>query len=315
MATVIGRAGVPVSEPMGTALASAGATRRAAPPGTRSAPSHRRWRPGPGSFFARLGIGLGLLVIVLSLGAPLLAPHDPLLVDLHTGLQPPSGQHWLGTDALGRDVWSRLLWAGQTSLSVAAVIVVLTLTVGLGLGLVAGYCGGVLDDLAMRLTDLCAALPSLIVTLALIGVLGPSLPTLILALSLTGWTFYARLTRSLVLRTCTQEFVLAAHALGATPCRIALRHVLPAVWAPVAVQLSLNVGGIVLSLAGLSFLGLGIQPPTPEWGAMLVDARPFLASAPHLVVPPGLAIFLLVFGCNALAESLAHRHSPSGAMA
>lgn len=260
-----------------------------------------------GSYCALLWSGLGLLVIGLSLCAPLLAPYDPVAVDLGSSLQPPSARHWLGTDQLGRDVWSRLLWAGQTSVGVATVVLALTLTEGLVVGLVAGYGGGLIDDLAMRLTDLCSALPHLILSLALIGALGPSLSTLILALSLTGWTSYARLTRSLVLQTRTQEFVLAAYALGARHSRLLLQHVLPAVVGPVAVQGSLNVGGIILAIAGLSFLGLGIQPPTPEWGAMLVDTRPFLASALHLVLPPGLAIFLVVLGFNALAELLGNR--------
>ncbi len=267
------------------------------------APRRRGHRPD----IAWLGIGLWLLLSGLSLAAPLLAPYDPLAIDLSASLQPPSGQHWLGTDQLGRDVWSRLLWAGRTSISVALLILTLTAVIGNLVGLLAGYWGGLLDDLAMRLTDLCAALPPIIVSLALIGTLGPSLPTLILALALTGWTPYARLMRSLVLQRRTADFVLAAAALGARPHRILLRHVLPSVLAPVAVQVSLNVGGLMLSIAGLSFLGLGIQPPTPEWGTMLVDARPFLASALHLVIPPGLAIFLVLCGCNALAELLAER--------
>lgn len=262
------------------------------------------WRSGLRSQAALLGIGLAWLLIVLSLGAPLLAPYDPVTVDLDAGMQRPSWQHWLGTDQLGRDVWSRLLWAGRTSVGLATVIAVLTLTVGMGLGLLAGYGGGLLDDLAMRLTDFVSALPPIILTLACIGTLGPSLLTMVLALALTGWTPYARLARSLVLRMRTQEWVLAVYALGARPRRILFRHVLPAALGPVAVQVSLNVGGTILTVAGLSFLGLGVQPPTPEWGAMLVEARPFLASAPHLVLPPGLAIFLVVFGFTALAERL-----------
>lgn len=274
----------------------------------RVQPPLRHGRSGLRSHSALLGIGLAWLLIVLSLGAPLLAPYDPVRVDLDAGMQRPSWQHWLGTDQLGRDVWSRLLWAGRTSVSVATVIAVLTLAVGMGLGLVAGYGGGLLDSLAMRLTDFVSALPPIILTLACIGTLGPSILTLILALALTSWTPYARLARSLVLQMRTQEWVLAVYALGALPRRILLRHVLPAVLGPVAMQVSLNVGGIILTVAGLSFLGLGIQPPTPEWGAMLVEARPFLASAPHLVLPPGLAIFLVVFGFTALAEWLTSRH-------
>lgn len=275
-----------------------------------SSPVPETRRTGYHSALALLGIGGALLLSMLSLAAPLLAPYDPVAIDLGHGLQSPSGQHWLGTDALGRDVWSRLLWAGRTSIGVTLVVLAMTSVTGSLVGLLAGYRGGWLDALAMRLTDLCAALPPLIVSLALLGTLGSSLPTLILALALTGWTPYARLMRSLVLQTRTADFVLAAYALGAQPHRLLRRHILPLVCAPVAVQVSLNVGGVMLTIAGLSFVGLGIQPPTPEWGAMLVDARPFLASALHLVLPPGLAIVLVVCGCNALAELLADRLHP-----
>jgi len=254
-----------------------------------------------------LSVALAGCVIGMSLLAPLLAPYDPVAVDLATGLQAPSAQHWLGTDQLGRDVASRLLWAGRTSLSVTALVALLTVTLGLTLGLVSGYCGGLIDDLAMGLTDLFYALPQIILTLALLGAVGPGTQTMIIALAATGWMSYARLTRSLVLQWRSQEFVLAAHALGAPLRRILVRHLLPVVIKPVLVQMSLQVGGTILTIAGLSFLGLGIQPPTPEWGAMLVDARPYLATALHLVLPPGLAVFLIVLGCNALAERLTQR--------
>ncbi len=178
------------------------------------------------------------------------------------------------------------------------------LTVGVTVGLVSGYQGGLVDEVGMRLTDFIYGLPSTILTLALIGVLGPSIPVLILALSLTSWVRYARLARSLVLTVKSSEFVLAAQALGGTDAHIMLKHLLPALLGPVAVQLSLDAGRTVLAVAGLSFLGLGIQPPTPEWGTMLVDARPFMDYVPHLVLPPGLAIFTLVFGCNSLSVGL-----------
>lgn len=256
---------------------------------------------------SHLGIGLAFLVIALSSLAPLIAPYDPVAVDLGTGLQRPSPLHWLGTDQLGRDLLSRLLWAGQASLSVATLVLALILTVGVTLGLISGYCSGWIDELLMRLADLCYALPQIILALALIGTTGPSAVTMILALSATGWVPYARLTRSLVLQNRSADFVLAATALGASAPRILLRHLLPAVISPLVVQVSLDIGVTILAIASLSFLGLGIQPPTPEWGAMLVDARPYLGSALHLVLPPGLAIFLVVFGFNALAETLAMR--------
>ncbi len=254
-----------------------------------------------------LSVALAGCVIGTSLLAPLLAPYDPVAVDLATGLQAPSAQHWLGTDQLGRDVASRLLWAGQTSLSVTALVALLTVTVGLTIGLVSGYGGGLIDEVAMGVTDLFYALPQIILTLALLGAVGPGTQTMIFALAATGWMSYARLARSLVLQSRSQEFVLAAYAVGVPRHRILACHLLPVVIKPVLVQMSLQVGSTILTIAGLSFLGLGIQPPTPEWGAMLVDARPYLAAAPHLVLPPGIAIFLIVLGCNALAERLAYR--------
>jgi ABC-type dipeptide/oligopeptide/nickel transport system permease subunit len=255
-----------------------------------------RWQP------SQVAIGVMILLVLLCLAAPLVATHDPTAVDLRTGLQAPSTKHWLGTDQLGRDGWSRVVWAGRASLLVTGGVLALSLLVGLGVGVVSGYCGGWVDDLAMRVTDFFYALPQLILALALIGAVGPSLPGLIAALAIGGWVTYARLTRSLVLALRQRDFVLAAQATGATHGRILTHHLLPGVIGPVAVQLSLDAGSTMLAIAGLSFLGLGIQPPTPEWGAMLVEARPFLGQAPHLVLPPGLAIFLVVFGCNGLAE-------------
>lgn len=251
-----------------------------------------------------VGAGLAFGLICACLAAPWLAPADPASINLSLGLQPPSADHWLGTDELGRDVLSRLLWGGRVSMSVAAVVLLFSLMVGVAVGVLSGYWGGLVDELSMRLTDFIYALPEIILALALIGVLGPSLPALILALALSGWVRYARLARSLVLTVKTSDFVLAARAVGATDGQIMRNHLLPALLGPVAVQLSLDAGVTVLAIAGLSFLGLGIQPPMPEWGTMLVDARPFMDYAPHLVLPPGLAIFILVFGCNALSEGL-----------
>lgn len=251
-----------------------------------------------------IGIGLMLVLVALCLAAPFVATHDPTAVDLRLGLQAPSTGHWLGSDQLGRDVWSRVVWAGRASLLVTGVVLGLSLLLGLTVGLVSGYGGGWIDDLAMRITDFFYALPQLILALALIGTVGPSRPALIAALAIGGWVTYARLARSLVLALRQRDFVTAAHATGATHRRILVRHLLPAILGPVAVQLSLDAGATMLAIAALSFLGLGLQPPTPEWGAMLVEARPYLDQAPHLVLPPGVAIFLVVLGCNALGETL-----------
>lgn len=265
-----------------------------------------RWRSH------QVGIGVMIAVVLLCLAAPLVATHDPVAVDLRTGLQPPSTAHWLGSDQLGRDVWSRVVWAGRASLLVTGIVLVVSLCLGMAVGLVSGYGGGWIDDLAMRITDFFYALPQLILALALIGAVGPSLVTLIAALAIGGWVTYARLARSLVLALRQRDFVLAAQATGAPHWWILTRHLLPGALGPVAVQLSLDAGSTMLAIAALSFLGLGLQPPTPEWGAMLVEARPYLDRAPHLVLPPGLAIFLVVFGCNALGETLEDWLRPGG---
>lgn len=265
---------------------------------------HAWLRPLTGWTISQLGIGVMALVVTLCLAAPLVATHDPAAVDLRTGIQSPSAAHWLGSDQLGRDVWSRVVWAGRASLLVTGVVLALSLGLGLAVGLVSGYGGGWVDNLAMRITDFFYALPQIILALALIGALGPSMMTLIVALTVGGWVTYARLARSLVLSLRQKDFVMAAHATGASHGRILTRHLLPGIVGPVAVQLSLDAGATMLAIAALSFLGLGLQPPTPEWGAMLVEARPYLDRALHLVLPPGVAIFLVVFGCNALGEAL-----------
>jgi len=256
------------------------------------------------------GAGSASLLICACLAAPWLAPYDPAAIDLSVGLQAPSAEYWLGTDNLGRDVLSRLLWGGRVSITVTAIVLLVSLIVGMLIGLMCGYFGGVVEELGMRLTDLIYALPSIILALALIGALGPSIAALIFALALSGWVRYARLARSLVLTVKISGFVEAAWAIGATDIHIMRKHLLPASIGPVAVQLSLDAGVTVLHIAGLSFLGLGIQPPTPEWGTMLVDARPYMDYALHLVLPPGVAIFILVFGSSALSQGLENRLRP-----
>ncbi len=250
------------------------------------------------------GAGFASLLVCACLAAPWLAPFDPVAIDLSGRLQSPSAEHWLGTDNLGRDMLSRVLWGGRVSITVTAIVLLVSLIAGMLIGLVCGYSGGVVEELGMRLTDLFYALPSIVLALALIGAIGSSIAALVLALALTGWVRYARLARSLVLTVKTSEFVTAAWAIGATDSHIMRKHLLPASVGPVSAQLSLDAGVTVLAIAGLSFLGLGIQRPAPEWGTMLVDARPYMDYAPHLVLPPGVAIFILVFGFNALSQGL-----------
>lgn len=252
---------------------------------------------------ASVGVAVLLLLLVGALVAPLLVS-DPLEQNLAAVLQRPSLAHPLGTDHLGRDLLSRVLYAGRISLSILALVLSVSFVLGVSLGLLSGFVGGWVDEAIMRVVDLFLALPTLIIASALVGVLGPGVQSLSVALAVTLWPQYARLVRSQVLSIRETEMVLAARALGGGDAHIARRHVLPGLLGPVAVQLSLDAGGVMLLIATLSFLGMGVQPPTPEWGQMLVDARAYMQVSPHLVIVPGLAILAAVYGFNALGDLL-----------
>ena len=262
----------------------------------------RRWARA--NVISSIGILLTLLIAIASLLAPVIAPYDPTHQDLSIGLSGPNWEHLLGTDQLGRDILSRLLWAGRASITLTTIVLGLSLMLGGGVGVCAGYFGGLVDYVLMRLVDFFLSLPKLLFVLALVGILGSGFPDLVVALTVVWWSNYARLVRSQVLSVKNDDFFLAAKALGGSPLHIIRTHLLPALLGPVLVQLSLDVGAVVLTIAGLSFLGLGIQPPSPEWGTMLVDSRPFMQVAPRLVILPGMAITITVFGFNVLAERL-----------
>ncbi len=251
-----------------------------------------------------IGIALLMIIILISIFAPILAPQPPDAQDLEHILALPSWQHLLGTDSLGRDLLSRLMWAGRISLAIATIVLCLSLLLGGMIGLVAGFYGGWIDEICMRGIDLFLSIPTFILALALIGTLGTGLQNLTLALIISWFPNYARLVRSQVLVLKNQEFITAAIALGGYSWHILWYHYLPSLAGIVVVQLSLDVGSVVLAIAGLSFLGLGVQPPMPEWGTMLVDARPLMQVAPHTMIVPGLAIFLTVFGFHTLSEAL-----------
>lgn len=268
------------------------------------------------SALTRLGRPSGAIVMVtgfvaLGVAAPFIAPYDPSQQDLRNTLAAPSVEHLLGTDHLGRDVLSRVLVAATTSLAAVVSVALIAVTIGVLLGVAAGFLGGWFDQVAMRAVDLFIGLPSLVLGLALVGLVGPSLVTLVLALAVTWWPAYARLARSQILVARRLPYVEALQVLGLPPGRILRRHLIPATMGPIAVLLSTDAGGILLSVAGFSFLGLGVQPPTPEWGQMLVEARPYLQSAPILVIAPGVAILLVVLSFNLLADRLSLRFDPA----
>ena len=250
------------------------------------------------------GLILTVSLIVVALAAPLIAPTDPFQQDTSRRLEAPSNDHPLGLDDLGRDVLSRVVWGARVSLRVGFSVVIIASLVGVSLGAIAGYFGGILDVLVMRLCDILLAFPGILLAIALVAVLGPSLNNVVLALATIGWVGYARLVRGQVLKVREMEYVTAARALGARSPRVIIRHVLPNVINPVIVMATLGLAGAILSEAALSFLGLGVQPPTPSWGAMLTAGRRYLGLANHLAVFPGAAIMLAVMGLNFLGDGL-----------
>jgi len=243
------------------------------------------------------------LVIVAAIG-PALAPNEPLLQHPELRLAGPGAQFPLGTDQLGRCILSRLLYGTRSSLGVAVVVVGAAAVAGILLGLISGYFGGLIDELLMRGVDVLLSFPGIIFVLLIVGILGPSLINVMIGLALVHWTSYARLVRGSVLAVKERPFVEAARALGAGHRRIMLRHILPHCLGPIVVMATLGMGHVILAAAAMSFLGLGAQPPTPEWGAMLNQARDFMRTAPHLMVFPGLAIMITVLSFNMVGDGL-----------
>ncbi len=260
---------------------------------------------------ARVGAAIVLVTVLAAVLGPWLVPFDPAAQELALRLQGPSGQHWFGLDELGRDIFARVLSGARISLLVGLVVVGVSASSGIVMGSVAGYFGGRIDEAISRLIDVLLAFPGLLLAIAMVAVLGPSLTNVFLALSLIGWVGYARLVRGQVLRARELEFVQAARALGATTPRILSRHVIPAALPAVTVQATLGMGGAILAEAALSFLGLGVQPPTPSWGTMLNYGRGHLLDAPHLTVFPGIAIAVLVLGFNFLGDGLRDALDPA----
>jgi len=260
----------------------------------------------------RLGAGLALVGAVLLGGltavaifAPAVAPYDPLASTAPVGDPlPPDARHWLGTDALGRDVLSRLVFGARLSLGVAAAAMLVTVSIGVSIGLAAGYAGGWIDTVLMRTTDLVLGLPALLLAVALAAVLEPSTRNLLLVIALVSWTTVARVVRGEVHAIKHRDYVLAATSLGAGPLRQALRHLLPGVGATIVTLAALSTSSTLLLEAGLSFLGLGVPPPAPSFGRMVGEGGTYYRTAPWLIVFPGLAIMLAVLGCNLIAQGL-----------
>ncbi len=260
----------------------------------------------PAAFGAMARIGLAVLALtaLVALFAPLLAPYPPASQHLEEGLSAPSPAHPLGQDRLGRDILSRIVYGAQVSMIVGLVVVAVSLAIGMAVGAFVGYLRGIYDDLVMRAIDILQAFPGILLAIAITAVLGPSLTNVIIALSVLGWVGFARIVRGQILAVRDQEFVLAARALGAGPTRLLARHMIPNILAPVIVEASFGIARAILAEAGLSFLGLGVQPPTPSWGAMINEGRAFLLLAPHLTIFPGLAIMAVVMALNFVGDGL-----------
>jgi len=256
------------------------------------------------SLLARVGFSIACLLVLVALLAPWISPARPAAQNLAARLQGPSLSHWMGTDELGRDILTRVMYGARVSLFVSVCVVLGCGSIGLTLGMLAGYSGGVFDRIVnLLLINAFLSFPGVLLAIAFAAFFGPGIGKVILALIITGWAGYARLARAQVLKTKELEFVLAARSLGASPLRIMVRHLLPNIIQPVLVQATIGMAGAILAEATLSFLGLGVLAPIPSWGAMLNDARNHLFDAPHMVVFPALAVVLAVLAFNLLGDA------------
>lgn len=251
-----------------------------------------------------LGLSIFLAFVFLAVFAPLLAPYNPTDINLAESLRPPSQEHLFGNDLLGRDILSRVIFGARTSLIIGSMVITLALAIGLSLGVTAGYCGGLIDESIMRGIDIIMSFPGILLALALVSALGPSMFNLMLAVAISNTPDFARVARAAVISVRENEYVEAARASGESGVGLVFHHILPNCMGPIVVQSTLRMGTAIIWAAGLSFLGLGVQPPTPEWGADLSDGRGFLRAAPHVAIFPGIALFFMVLGLNVLGDGL-----------
>lgn len=269
--------------------------------------SFRRMRKSRTAIF---GIIIIILFTLVAFLAPFISPYDPLEQNFIKSFRPPSAEHYLGTDEFGRDVFSRIIYGARISLQIGFVAVFISLIVGVSVGLIAGYYGGWLDMAVMRVMDLMLSFPYILLALVIMSILGPGIYNAMVAIGIVYVPQYARIVRSSVLSVKKKEYVIAAKALGANDFRIILKHIFLNSMAPIIIQTTLSIGRAIINAAGLSFLGLGAQPPTPEWGAMLSNGQDFLRNAPWIATFPGIAIALLVLGFNLVGDGLRDAFDP-----
>ena len=253
---------------------------------------------------AMIGLAMLLLLIFAAVFANVIAPYDPVEQNLLIRLQGPSAAHWFGTDELGRDIFSRILYGARISLTVGLIAVSISCVAGCALGAIAGYYGGILDTVIMRISDIMMAIPSILLNISIVAALGTGLQNVMIAIGISSVPAYCRIMRASLLSLKNQEFVDASRVAGSTDFYIIMHHIIPNSLAPLIVQATLKIGGAILSCASMSFIGLGIVPPTPDWGAMLSTGRDFLRDAPHLTAFPGLAIMFAVFSMNLIGDGL-----------
>ncbi|HET7488147.1 MAG TPA: nickel transporter permease [Acidimicrobiales bacterium] len=287
-----------------TAVATQAQHADAAPTYDLPPPKGHVLRSLAGDRAALAGLAIVTLLVLSALFAPVLAPHDPNAVDVTRRFAAPSREFPLGTDNLGRDVLSRLLYGGRLSIGATLVATFAVSCIGILVGMVAGYALGVADAVCSRLIEVLLALPPFLLALAVTGVLGPGLRNVVLSVVLVWWAGYARLVRGFVMAETGRGYVEAARAIGAPSRRVLARHVLPNIMAPLVVLTTLDMGAVLLGLSSLSFLGLGVRPPTAEWGSMLAEGKTYLGPAPNMMLYPGIAIFLMVLGFNLLGDGL-----------
>ncbi|MCK6454811.1 MAG: ABC transporter permease [Alphaproteobacteria bacterium] len=253
---------------------------------------------------ALVGLGIILALLAVAALAPVIAGHSPFAQELADRLKPPDAGHWFGTDELGRDIFARIVWGARITLTIVALVVVMVAPVGLVVGTVAGYFGGWFDVVLMRVTDIFLAFPRLILALAFVAALGPGIENAVIAIALTAWPPYARIARAETLTIRGADFIAAARMTGASPARVVFGHVIPLCTSSVIVRITLDMAGIILTAAGLGFLGLGAQPPSPEWGAMISSGRKFLLDQWWVATIPGIAICVVSLGFNLLGDGL-----------
>ncbi len=275
-----------------------------AAPAARETPLRRAWARLKRRKGAMAALVVLCLIAILAIFAPLIAPHDPIKQGWATVRKPPSALYWFGTDEVGRDLFSRIIYGARASLSAGVISVTIALLLGVPIGLLAGYRGGWIDSLISRFTDAMLACPFLILAIALAAFLGPSLTNAMIAIGVTAMPIFIRLTRGQVIGVKVEDYVEAARSVGDTPMQIAFRHILPNIAPQLLVQATLTVATAIIAEAALSFLGLGQQPPQPSWGSMLNTAQRFLSSAPWMAIFPGLAIFVTVLSFNLLGDGL-----------